>query len=123
MGCVLVEEKATGTGRAQFALHKNQRIAGFVVVVATITTVTDVSLKNQTNSPVLAKQRWRDILNNANTMYDKETAETTIAAWTFTDNGLGYGGLPDLGALPDPVLEIERGGTTTTSSVYQMGIF
>jgi hypothetical protein len=123
LGQVEVEDKATGTGRAIFDLHKGFEVAGFLIEVATITTVTTVTLMNKNGSPVLASSLWRDILNSDNFESDKETAETTLAMWDFTDQQPVFPAVPSLTLLREPVLIVERGGTTTVTSVDQISIF
>lgn len=124
LGCCEVEDKATGTLRAVFNLHKGRKISGFLIEVATITTVRQVRLGNANGTPILLEQEWRDILNAHNTESDLDTAMTTWAVWRFYDkNSKEFEELPDTNALTDPVLVIERGATTTITGAIQLDLF
>lgn len=123
LGCVEVEDKATATGRGVFNLHKDVKISGLLIEVATITTVGEVTLQNTDGKPVLMVQQWRDILNADNEKSDKDTAETTLAVWDFAGSSDKMPALPDLSRLTDPVLVVERGATTTVVSVDQLTLF
>lgn len=114
-----VEDKATGTGKAIFELLKGEKVACFLIEVATITTVRQVTLTDDKGSFVWAKENWRDIMNRDNWESDKETAETTWAVWSFYDEDEDLCDIPDLNKVSEPLLTIERGATTTVTGLVQ----
>jgi hypothetical protein len=124
-GCMTfieVEDKATGTGRAVYDLIEGRKLASLMIEVATITTVTTVSLSAKSGEPVFMQTEWRDVLNASNFTNDVETAETTLGFIDFYGNDPEIEDLPSLAAIPDPVLVIERGATTTVTAVVQSDI-
>lgn len=114
-----VEDKATGTGKAIFDLFKGVKLAGLLIEVATITTIRQVTLSDLEESYIWGKINWRDLLNLDNTESDKATAETTLAIWSFWDDEDDLTDLPDLSKVGDPILSIERGATTSVTSLVQ----
>lgn len=114
-----VEDKATGTGKGVFDLFKAVKVAGLLIEVATITTVRQVTLSDMEESFIWGKMNWRDLLNIDNWESDKATAETTLAIWAFWDDEDDVSDVPDLSKVGDPILSIERGATTTVTSLVQ----
>ncbi len=114
-----VEDKATGTGKTVFDLFKAVKLAGLLIEVATITTVRQVTLSDMEESFIWGKINWRDLMNLDNWESDKATAETTLAIWAFWDDEDDMTDVPDLSKVGDPILSIERGGTTTITCLVQ----
>lgn len=114
-----VEDKATGTGKAIFELLKGEKVPCFLIEVATITTVRQVTLTDDKGSFVWARENWRDIMNRDNWESDKATAETTFAVWSFYDDDENLCDVPNLKKVSEPLLTIERGATTTVTSLVQ----
>lgn len=124
LGCLEVADIATGTLRVVQDLHRGRKVSGFLIEVATITTVRQVRFANRNMNPLIAEQEWRDILNHDNYSNDKETAETTWAVWMFYNKWNDQlDDLPDTNLLTDPVLIIERGATTTVTGIIQLDLF
>ena len=123
MGCMEVEDKATGTLRAIWDLHTGRKTFGFLIEVVTITTVRQVRIQNSDSKPVLAESEWRDILNSDNYEQNKETAETTLAVWKFYNEVGALEELLDLSILRNPQLVMERGATTTVTCMNQLDLF
>ncbi len=115
--------KATGTGLTSFDLFKGNKLAALLINVGTITTIADMEVTDSKGSISFGKVKFRDLLNINNAESNPDTAETLYALWSFFDFEDILGDLPNLGLLSDPILNVDRGTTTSTLKAIQRELY
>lgn len=114
--------KATGTGKVNFELFKDHRLAALLINVGTITTIDDVEITDKAGTVSFGKVKFRDLLNIFNHETNIETVETLYTLWAFYGKHLDVEALPNL-TMADPLLILDRGTTTSTSKVIQRELY